>query len=100
MKRQIYRKGLTFIDEEDYNEYVINEVELIVLNTEEYYNALKDCKNRLPKIRFLVNKVAIESGLILKSKNTKKIANFLLDDEMIFDYLGIKTDEEEESEEE
>ena len=79
MKRLIYRNGLKFINEADFNDWAINETELWIENDEKYYNefyfrlANKTAKSCRQFIRYVMSCQNIK----IKNKNVIEVYNYL-----------------------
>lgn len=79
MKKQIYRNGLKFINEAEFNEWAINETELWIENDEKYYNEFNfRLKNKTPKsCRQFIKYVMISQNIKIKNKNVLEVYNYL-----------------------
>ena len=77
----IYRNGMTFTNEADWNDWAVNEVDLIIMNTEKYYNEIM-LRNRFDKkMNGLIVMVMKNHNIKIKKKNIK------LNIELINEYL-------------
>ena len=79
MKKQIYRNGLTFINESEYNEWAIHETELWIDNTEQLYKEFNfRLKNKRPKnCRQFIRNVMRCQNIKIKNKNVIEVYNNL-----------------------
>lgn len=75
----LYRNGSNFIDEADYNEWVINETILILDNNESLYNAYRNNINNLLRLRRIVYNTMNNESMKIKDKNIKAVIKYLID---------------------
>ena len=75
----IYRNGLKFINEQEFNEWAINETELFIENTEKYYVEFNfRSKNKTPKsCRQFIRYVMDCNHIKIKNKNVIEVYNYL-----------------------
>lgn len=75
----IYRNGMKFKNEEEYNEWAIGETKLIIENTEHLYNEYHGMLSDNSRRR-MIKRVMREYGIMFKDKNMKKVFEELKED--------------------
>lgn len=75
------RNGIEWNSEEDYDEYVVNETRLIILNTEEFYNIYMKHKTDKTKLKSFISFVMSLYSFRVKKKNVERTSEMMYDEE-------------------
>lgn len=75
------RNGKEWNSEEEYDEYVIDETCLIILNTEEFYNIYMKEKNDKKKLKAFISFVMSLYSFRVKKKNVQLATELMYDEE-------------------
>lgn len=71
------RNGLRFTSENEFNEWAVNEVELIINNTQLYYSLFHNITVSDKRLINLIKEIMINRNIKIKQKNIIKVFNEL-----------------------
>lgn len=75
----LYRNGLRFKNELDYNDWAVNETDLLIMNTEHYYREALYKLDNNKGINGLIFRVMIDHRIKVKSKNIKEVRGLIIE---------------------